>query len=303
MLPALGLITGQIMVKRVKLRIPLHITGLWVPVWRRSPLLSGSIGAGLLLEPHVVAEATSSSEWGIEILVEGRRLDRVPSIALETLRLVEDARPAHIVISSPVPLGAGFAVSAAIALGIALGTGFLNGWGLVESASLAHIAEVRAGTGLGDVVAMLYGQGLEARLSPGGPGIALVESYAVPRRDVVVAVLGSMETREMHRVLGERLYSAAPRFARFLSRPSLASFLREARGFSIETGMVDEKLAGVLDGLVYENLLEGWYVKKRVAVLVPVPSKSGLLERRVNELGLRAYRLRIASAPLEISAF
>lgn len=286
--------------KRVRLRIPLHVTGLWIPVWRKNPMLTGSIGAGLLLEPAVLVDASPSDEWSIEILVEGHKINQAPSIVLETLKLLEDVQSAHIVISTPVPLGAGFAISAAIALGISLGAGLLNGLGLVESASLAHIAEVKAGTGLGDVVAMLYGRGLEARLSPGGPGTAFVESYAVPRRDVIVAVLGSMETKEMHRVLGEKLYdAAAPRLARFLAKPTLATFLREAHGFSIETGMADEELAKLLDRFVEEAILEGWYVKKKVVVMVPVAGKTRVLEKRISELGLRVYRLRITNDVLE----
>ncbi len=291
------------MVKRVKLWIPLHVTGLWIPVWRHSPLLSGSLGAGLLMEPGIEVEATRASEWRVEIIVEGRRLSSLPSIASETLKLMNNATPAHIRISSPVPLGAGFAVSAGIALGIVLGAGLLSGMGLLESASIAHEAEVRAGTGLGDVVAMLYGRGLEIRIAPGGPGLSRVESYPVPSLDALVAVLGRMETREMHRVLGERLYeAAAPRLARLLSRPGLIAFLREARGFSIESGMISKELAQLLDKLVDEGVLLGWYVKKKVLVMVPEKGETRRAEELIEGIiGSGLYKLKLTTRPLEIS--
>ena len=290
------------MMKHVKLWIPLHVTGLWIPVWRHNPLLSGSLGAGLLMEPGIEVEATRAGEWRVEITVEGSQLNSLPSIASETLKLMSSATPAHIRISSPVPLGAGFAVSAGIALGIALGAGLLSGMGIVESAGIAHEAEVRAGTGLGDVVAMLYGRGLEIRIAPGGPGLASVESYPVPRLEILAAVLGRMETKEMHRVLGERLYeAAAPRLARLLSRPELITLLQEARGFSIESGMVSEELARLLDKLVDERVLLGWYVKKKVLVMVPEEGET----RRVEELiggiiGSSLYKLKLTMRPLEI---
>jgi len=291
------------LVKRVKLWIPLHVTGLWIPVWRHSPLLSGSLGAGLLMEPGIEVEAVPAKEWRVEIVIEGRQLSSLPSIASETLKLMSGAMPAHIHISSPVPLGAGFAVSAGIALGIALGAGLLSDMGLLEAASIAHEAEVKAGTGLGDVVAMLYGRGLEIRIAPGGPGLASVESYPIPRLEILAAVLGSMETREMHKVLGERLYEAAlPRLTRLLSRPGLETFLQEARGFSVDTGMAEDKLVGVLDRLVEEGALRGWYLKKRV--LVMIPGKSGrraIMERLAGILDRRFYSLRLTTEPLQVS--
>ncbi len=291
------------MVKRVKLWIPLHVTGLWIPVWRHSPLLSGSLGAGLLMEPGIEVEAVPAKEWRIDITVEGKQLSGLPSIASETLNLMNSATPAHIRISSPVPLGAGFAVSAGIALGIALGAGLLSGMGLLESASIAHEAEIRAETGLGDVVAMLHGRGLEIRVAPGGPGIASVESYPVPRLEILAAVLGSMETREMHKVLGKRLYEAAsPRLARLLSRPGLEAFLQEARGFSVDTGMAEDKLAGILDRLVEEGALRGWYLKKRVLIMVPgMENKQAIMKRLAGILDRRFYSLRLTTEPLQVS--
>ena len=291
------------MMKHVKLWIPLHVTGLWIPVWRHNPLLSGSLGAGLLMEPGIEVEAVPAKEWRVEITVEGRQLSSLPSVASETLKLMSSATPAHIRISSPVPLGAGFAVSAGIALGIALGAGLLSGMGIVESAGIAHEAELRAGTGLGDVVAMLYGRGLEIRIAPGGPGLASVESYPVPRLGVLAAVLGRMETREMHRVLGERLYeAAAPRLARLLSRPGLEAFLREARGFSIDTGMAEDKLAGMLDQLVRVGALRGWYLKKKVLIMVlGAEGKQAVMERLASILSKRFYSLRLTTEPLRVS--
>lgn len=287
----------------VEAEIPLHVTGLWLPVWRPGLLESGSLGAGLLLEPPVRVRAEPcrlGGGCGLVVSTPEGVLRRLPSVAAEVYRLEPLAARARVVVESPAPLGRGYAVSAAVALAASLGLLVNEPWrGLEGAARLAHMAEVAAGTGLGDVVAALYGRGLELRLSPGGPGLARVESIPLSGEVVAVELGGVYETRVMHQSLSWRLHSlAAPRLARLLEKPSLGAFLEEARGFALEAGFVDEETAKALDEVVEAGLAAGWYAKKRVAVLVAAPGRAGELEAVLSSRGLRPRRLRLAEAPL-----
>jgi pantoate kinase len=282
--------------KEIVLEIPLHVTGFWVPIWRSEPLLSGSLGAGLLLEPRVIVEAKLCDAWDIEIRVGGKVLRAKPSLVNEIIKN-EALHPACIRIRSPVPLGSGFAVSAAIALGVSLGSGLLSGLGLVESASLAHRAEVVAGTGLGDVVAMIYGRWLEARLSAGGPGLVRVESYSAPEREVAAVVLGEMSTSDMHRLLGERIIDEGSRaFAHFIQSPSLRSFFEQSRCFSRRVGMVSDEDTELFERLKSRMLIEDWYVKKKVAIILPRRGKEEEAFAELRDHYENVYRLRITGS-------
>ena len=286
--------------------IPLHVTGLWLPVRHSSPLLTGSMGAGLLLEPPATATVyeCDGGEAGFRGRAGGTPLPKNLDVVERVYGVLGGAR-ALVEFDSPVPLGAGYAVSAAAALAAALAEAcIVEGLTVEEACRAAHRAEVEAGTGLGDVVAMLYGRGLEVRYSPGGPGIARVESVPVTGSYVVYSLAtGEMATSTMHSTLGDRLYTiAAPLLSRIMARPSLHGFLEAARRFSLEAGFAPPDTAGILDSMVSRGLLVGWYAKKKV-VLAVAPRKAEddagrELERLARERGWRLYRHRLAFRPL-----
>ena len=295
-----------------RLRIPLHVTGLWLPVRvPGDPLRSGSLGAGLLLEPGVEAVARPCSPLGGGGVRCGFRLEApgsrggVPGSVAELYRF-DPGLPSlgRVEARSPAPIAVGYAVSAASALAAALGLGALGGRGLDGMAALAHAAEVEAGTGLGDVIAIYQGRMLVVRTAPGAPGLGRVESIPVDAGAVVAVEHGPpMETGEMHRALGLRLYSlAAPRLARLLEEPGLDRFLEEARVFSIEAGFAPGgELREALESMRRRGRLRGWYSKKRVTVVVP---EEGWLEDVVSELrrlGLEPRVFSPAPAPASIT--
>ncbi len=292
------------------LRIPVHVTGLWLPVRRRGdPFSSGSLGAGLLLEPGVEVRASPCGP-GVRCGFRGLHAPGlggpvVPGVVYEVYRFDPGLASAGSVEAwSPVPLGYGYAVSAAAALAAAVGLGVLRGGGSLEGlAALAHAAEVEAGTGLGDVAAVFYGRMMELRVSPGAPGRgARVESFPVDARVVLVFEHGGpMATEEMHRALGERLHRmAAPRLARLLEDPGFDRFLEEARGFSLEAGWLPERLVEALEAMRRRGLLRGWYAKKRVTVAVPEAGYEGDVEAELAGLGVEPRRMRPSPSPLAV---
>ncbi len=284
-----------------KMIVPLHVTGLWLPMRTGDPLSTGSLGAGLLLSPPAVAEARPCGpgrRCGLRIEAPGA-VRGTPSVVLEAYRLAPGASMWSTVLRLPVPLGYGYAASAASALAALLPL-LIEGRSLEHVATLAHVAEVEAGTGLGDVVSMLYGRGLEVRLSPGAPGLARVESIPVSVTVIAAETGKATTTAEMHAKLSWRLHSlAAPRLARLLEEPRLSRFLEEARAFSIEAGFVDKELAAVLDRMVSGNVALGWYAKKRVLIVIPEPDRVGEALHALEDAGLRPRLMHTASSPIQ----
>ncbi|MET1128414.1 MAG: hypothetical protein ABWW70_03770, partial [Thermoproteota archaeon] len=104
-------------------RIPLHVTGLWMPILSSNPAFSGSIGAGLLLEP--AAEALSCSCSGRSRAVVRTPVGQLDGSEIETVKRVAASAGARLAdlcfeLNLPVPLGAGYAGSAAVALAASL---------------------------------------------------------------------------------------------------------------------------------------------------------------------------------------
>ena len=247
----------------VSVGVPLHITGFWSPRIGDTALESGSRGAGLVIRPLLRVQAEPAE--GFEVILNGSKA------SFRTLEILADKLgiQGRYVVDSPAPLGAGFAVSAATAIGVAYAWSRLSGLDESEAARAAHEAEVEARTGLGDVVAILQGSHLEIRIKPGGPGVGVVSSIEVPKDyKVVAAILGSMDTRVMLESLPVEVYQMAEdSLARLESNPSLEVFLEEAYMFSKAAGMLTNEVEDAVESCRDDGLL-GFFVKKRVLAAV-----------------------------------
>ncbi len=89
--------------------VPLHITSIWLPIYGNDPVNTGSLGCGIVIRPGGVRfmfkPATSPTRYGIDHV----------DLALRELGV-----NAEVNYSSPVQLGVGYGMSAALALGTAL---------------------------------------------------------------------------------------------------------------------------------------------------------------------------------------
>lgn len=219
--------------------VPGHVTGFFSTHPDERPLRAGSRGGGVALSHGV--ETTVTDEPGITLDGE--------SISVEPVERVLDALDADLGVAceTPLPLGSGFGVSGAMALGTAYVVNAHTEAGLSENelVSLAHRAEVESGTGLGDVVGQARG-GIPLRLEPGAPGYGQMDGVPGGSR-VEYLSLGGLSTAD---VLGgdtETLSAAGERaLERVRETPTLDTFVAASRRFAKEAGLLTDELRGIL---------------------------------------------------------
>jgi pantoate kinase len=242
------------------IRIPSHITGFFVPRWAGDPLETGSLGAGLVLEPGIEFEVNRANRRALSLNGNELRSEILHELLPETAR---------VEVRSELPLGAGYAMSASLALACSIAAELQKAEpDLLSAFRRAHVAEIRAMTGLGDVLALHAGRGLTVRLKPGAPGIGEVEAIEAPQGiAVVTAVLGSMSTTEMLTRYADRIRQhGTEAFRRFIRDPTLDSFLENAREFAKGVGFLTQDVEDRMRPV--REMLLGYSVKKRVLFAV-----------------------------------
>ncbi|WP_253737786.1 pantoate kinase [Halohasta salina] len=219
--------------------VPGHITGFFSAHPAPEPARAGSRGAGVALSDGVTVTVTpGSGTW-----LNGEAVDIAPvDTVVDRLGVA-----ASVDAETPLPIGAGFGVSGAAALGTALAANAAFDCGKTENelVEVAHCAEVEAGTGLGDVVAQARG-GLPIRLDPGGPRHGSLDGLpARPRVEYVT--FGELSTETVLSGDTDRLSAAGENaLDRLLAEPSVGEFMLACREFAADA----ELLTGDVNGAV-----------------------------------------------------
>ncbi|ERH05803.1 MAG: putative archaeal kinase (sugar kinase superfamily), partial [Halonotius sp. J07HN4] len=152
--------------------------------------------------------------------------------------------------TTSLPIGAGFGVSGALTLGTALAAnaGFDCGKSENELITMAHCAEVEAGTGLGDVVAQARG-GLPIRIDAGSPSHGRLDGVAArPRIEYVT--FGERSTEDVLAGDTESLSRAGESaLSRLLEWPTLDRFMTTSREFATDADLLTDKVADAIDAV------------------------------------------------------
>ncbi len=270
-------------------KVPLHISGFWVPIIKKDYMLSGSLGAGITLSPYCIIKEASkrmnTSDIGPAIGANivnavANYLGLKPSIRIELL--------------SNVRLGEGYGLSAALALGYALHLlrKKRRSVSLVEACRAAHYAEVFNMTGLGDVIAEALGRGLTVRVRPGPPGIGDVDCVLIDEKVKVTTVyLGrKIFTPQMLKQYYSKIVEAGwAAYNEFLKDYSIYTFLSKAYDFSRAVGFLDpkldEELKSRLKNYVSSGSVLGYFVKKSLLVILHSPSCTEELRSILRDYG------------------
>ncbi|RLM70532.1 pantoate kinase [Halorubrum sp. Atlit-26R] len=239
--------------------VPGHVTAFFSAHPADDPAVAGSRGAGLTLTDGVTVRAsTADGETDAATSGDGpdgdgadgdaasdgtgsRTIDGEPGSigAVDDVLAELDARGADVAVETDLPIGAGFGVSGAAALGAALAANeaFDRGRSENELVRIAHAAEVGRGTGLGDVVAQARG-GVPVRLEPGAPGVGELDGVPATAR-VEYVTFGELSTEA---VLGgdtDALTAAGEdALDRLRADPRLPTLMDAARGFAREADLL-----------------------------------------------------------------
>ncbi|MEA1931003.1 MAG: pantoate kinase [Euryarchaeota archaeon] len=222
--------------------VPGHVTGFFSAHPAPDPATAGSRGAGVALSDGVTVTVTPGSE----IRLNGERVDIAPvGTVLDRL-----GTEASIEAETPLPIGAGFGVSGAVALGTALAANAAFDCGKTENelVEVAHCAEVEAGTGLGDVVAQARG-GLPIRLEPGGPRHGTLDGLpARPRIEYVT--FGELSTETVLSGDTDRLSAAGSEaLDELLAEPTVDQLINTSREFAAAAGLLTDDVSEAIEAV------------------------------------------------------
>jgi pantoate kinase len=233
---------------------PGHISGYFKRVTGPEPGATGSIGAGIVINPGVAVTVSPARRTSVSIRQrpEGGSVhqlaDRSPPLESALRRVGIDAT---IITECRLPIGAGFGLSAAALLATLTAVNRLADLGMDphEIALIAHETEVKHRTGLGDVAACQAG----GRVIRSGAGIdgEIHRYHDIP--DVICAVsFGPIPTPS---VLGstaqmDRVARAFP-----LKEPAtVEEFFPASQGFAYKSGLVTPEVEQVLRACAAEGV-------------------------------------------------
>lgn len=222
--------------------VPGHVTAFFSPHPAEEAPAAGSRGAGLTLTDGV--EVTVSEGEGLIVDGDAVEVDPVERV-LDALDVEAD-----VAIETDLPIGAGFGVSGAAALGTALAANATFDCGRSENdlVQIAHVAEVEAGTGLGDVVAQARG-GLPIRLEPGAPGYGRLDAVPAITRVEYVS-FGELSTIDVLEGDTSGLTEAGERALTTLERnPRLSTLIAAAQEFTKDAGLLVPEVAEAIDAV------------------------------------------------------
>jgi pantoate kinase len=278
---------------------PAHVTGVFRPALdARDPRARGSLGAGIVLELGVHAEASFRPG--------GPRRVRVVGDPPRPLRISEDVAhrlfPARngtlsVRLRHDLPIGQGFGLSAAGATATALAVGALFGTARRTRLETAHLADLFGGGGLGGVAAIAGGGGLEFRTRPGIPPWGRVVHRPLFGTVLVGVVGGPIASPRVLRDASAlaRIDRAARDLDDLLHRPSADAFFAASERFTDLASLAPPTLVRVLAALRRRGAYAGQAMFGRTFFARPhTPVARAAIVAWMRAAGVRALELRAA---------
>ena len=194
---------------------PAHVTGFFTAELdnKSSPELIGSLGAGFSMQEGVTTTVKArkkikDDDSNFQLNITGYKSDntQVSEFMIKKfLNMVNKEYFIDVFHQIPIPVGYGLGCSGAVALslGIALNQALGTKLSKKQVGQIAHNAEIKCKTGLGDVLASYHG-GFEIRTKGGAPGIGTVQKLKINFSDVIIICFSPVSTKQF---LNERLDS------------------------------------------------------------------------------------------------
>ena len=234
--------------------VPGHLTGFSGVHRADDPTAAGASGGGIVVSDGVRVTVRPTEVEDLHVELNGDPVEfGAVSRVLRALRIPG----ARVEAETPLVPGAGFGVTGAAALGTALAAAAAFDRALSENelVTVAHGAEVQAGTGLGDAVAQARG-GVPLRLEPGGPAHNRMDGipargrveYFVPDAPADVdAELPPPEESDLRSGAAGRALSAV------VQEPTLRTFMRASRRFAREADLLTDETREIVEAVNREG--------------------------------------------------
>jgi pantoate kinase len=269
--------------------VPCHITCFFEVREHDNPLETGSRGAGFNLDVGVKTVVRLRRSGDVEVSGGNDVSKDVVERVLHGLGVRAHAELEH---DELVPMGVGYGVSGATALGAAIATSVALGnvMTLSQAGAVAHVVEVEHMTGLGDVIAQIHG-GVEVRVKEGAPGVGVVDKLLhEPDLRLITVILRKIPTREMLAKKREAINKHGNlALTKLLKKPNIEVLMREAKAFAEAVGFMDEDVKRVAEEVIERGAL-GASVKKGVFYALTkeelVDELSSLIRERLREAKL-----------------
>ena len=235
---------------------PAGLSGLWearlVP---GDELRTGARGAGMALAKGVRARVCLGEKPGVKTIMNGVEGDFTVAKTAAALLLERAGREAGLIVEQwvEVPVGGGLGTSGASALAVALAVAEVLGLKMSyrEVAQVAHVTDVRCGTGLGTVSGLAVGGAVIVE-EPGAPGYDSVDRMLFdPSLKVVVGFFGPIAKSRVLRSDGlSRVNALGRRALEELRRePTVEKFLEVSRRFTLEAGLATGNVLRAFEAL------------------------------------------------------
>ena len=236
---------------------PAHITGFLEISMNSNPLYCGSRGAGVSIQHGVITtvRAVHSKSTEVNIKINGINANTFPvseNVISKILSKTSKNYSIYVDHNVQVPIGAGLGSSGSMALSLvyALNAELDLDLSILESAQIAHIAEIECGTGLGTVIAEYFG-GFEIRSKPGAPGIGNIVNFRSESDDVIV--IASFDSIETNTVLKNKdLVDLINKYGikymeKFLVQPNVKNFMNFSQDFSTKLPIISQNIISIIE--------------------------------------------------------
>ena len=229
--------------------VPAHITGFFEIHAHDDPYRMGSTGCGIVLDRGV--ETSVLVDRSIDRTTVKLNGSIVEEGAIHTVVEMLTDRQAMVESMANVPIGCGFGASGAGALGTAYALNRALSLNLTaeQLIGIAHVAEVKNGSGLGDVMAQSHG-GIVIRTRAGAPAFGEMDRIPASDYRILCIVLGEISTKSViEDARAVRQINSAGRNAlkALLKAPTIGNFMIQSREFAIGTGLVSERALDIIE--------------------------------------------------------
>lgn len=266
--------------RRASAFVPGHISGFFqVCDEFKEPERWGSRNCGPCITVGVKTEVrvSPSIRSKVSVFIDGQKTPKaLTSLAAArfVLEEVHDSLKVEVHHVTQAPIGAGYGLSGAGAIGVvlALSDALDLNFSRSKISSIAHRAEIACGTGLGDVGPQMLG-GLVMGLEPGSSPHGKWGQIEVPRDlKIICGTLGPLQTE---RLLGDPAFRGRTKKlgARALQKlegdPTLQNFMRVSYEFAQGIGLLDEELDRVIESVSSSSSFGASMVMLGRAVFAP----------------------------------